>query len=176
MNVVTTPSTLRSGRTRVAMEGTPASRSVRIALGPTTLGLTRLPRKRFWSVRTWAEQRSRNGHLVYLIMVTWQMRSSLRSSRVIGVTAFGRSSLSFFPLLRGRPLFLLPRWRSCVFWIGALAFADERCHYGVLRSPTSILRNSPQWFVRRRSWRCATQPTCPFAETVYYSPVGHVTG
>src|SRR5215208_3030736 len=94
-------------------------------------------------------------------MVTWQMRSSLPSSRVIGITAFGRSSLSFFPLLRGRPLFLLPRWRSCVFWIGALAFADERCHYGVLRSPTSILRNSPQWFVRWRSWRCGHPADVP---------------
>jgi len=36
-------------------------------------------------------------------MVTWQRRSSLRSLRVIGITALGRSSLFSFPLLPGRP-------------------------------------------------------------------------
>ena len=40
-------------------------------------------------------------------MVTWQRRGSLGSLRVMGITAFGRSSLFSFTLLPGRPLFLL---------------------------------------------------------------------
>src|SRR5215216_1129042 len=36
-------------------------------------------------------------------MVSWQRRSSVRSRRVISVTALGRSSLSFFSLFSGPP-------------------------------------------------------------------------
>src|ERR687898_763014 len=43
-------------------------------------------------------------------MATWQRRSTLGSLRVIRVTAFGRSSLSSFPLYRAA--------RSCCFLAG----------------------------------------------------------
>ena len=54
-------------------------------------------------------------------MATWQMRCSLGSGRGIGVTALGRSSLSPFHFLPGRPLFfLLPRRWSWAVWTGAM--------------------------------------------------------
>src|SRR5215217_1790860 len=45
-------------------------------------------------------------------MVGWQRRIPLGGRRVIRNTAFGRSSFSFFPLLPGRPFFLLAHRRS----------------------------------------------------------------
>src|SRR5215210_806251 len=53
-------------------------------------------------------------------MVSWQRRSSLGRRRVVGVTALGRSSLFSFPLLAGRPLFLLVRRRSWAVRTGAM--------------------------------------------------------
>src|SRR5829696_7182885 len=47
-----------------------------------------------------------------LIRVSSFPRCSIGSRRVMSVTALGRSSLSSFPLLAGRPLLLLPRRRA----------------------------------------------------------------
>src|SRR5215208_7104718 len=70
-------------------------------------------------------------------MGTWQRRSSLGSRRVKSATALGRSSLSFFPLLPGRPLFLLPRWRSWPYRGGAmLTFAMRSGNHNGSSSPT----------------------------------------
>jgi hypothetical protein len=55
-------------------------------------------------------------------MVTWQRLSYLCSRRVIGITALGRYSLILSPFT-GPPLLLLPRWRSCAFWTGAMGFS-----------------------------------------------------
>jgi hypothetical protein len=68
-----------------------------------------------WALWGWgSEGRSRNGHLVYPIMATWQMQSPVCGRSVMGVTAFGRSSLSSFSLFTGPPLSLLGRRRSWV--------------------------------------------------------------
>src|SRR5215208_6627832 len=65
------------------------------------------------------------------------MRCSLGNRRVIGVTALGRSSLYSFPLLAGRPLLLLPRWRSWPYRGGAiLTFAMRSGNHNGSSSPT----------------------------------------
>jgi hypothetical protein len=75
-------------------------------------------------------------------MVTWQRRCSLRSRRIMSVTALGRSSLSFFPLITGPPLLLLPRRRSWPYRGGAMlnfaltAFCELRIRH--------VLRSSPR--------------------------------
>src|SRR5215203_739676 len=66
-------------------------------------------------------------------MVTWQRRSSLRNSRVMGITALGRSSLFLLSLLPGRPLC------SCSL-AGALLGRLER-GYAELRT-NGVLRSS----------------------------------
>src|ERR671920_1997663 len=60
-------------------------------------------------------------------MVGWQRRIPLGGRRVISITALGRSPLFSFPLLPGRPYFLLAHRRS---W----ATCAELRHDGVLRS------------------------------------------
>src|SRR5215203_2519522 len=76
-------------------------------------------------------------------MVTWQRRISVGSRRLISVTALGRSSLSSFPFLPGRPLFLLAGQRSWFIRIGAIPnfalteFSEVRSMGGsTLGSPT----------------------------------------
>src|SRR5215208_4941407 len=64
-------------------------------------------------------------------MVTWQRRSSLRSRRIMSVTALGRSSLSFFPLITGPPSLLASS--PAVLALSGWGYAELRI-YGVLRS------------------------------------------
>jgi hypothetical protein len=77
-------------------------------------------------------------------MVTWQRRSSLRNSRVMGITALGRSSLFLLSLFPGRPLFLLA---------GALLGCLGR-GYAELRL-NGVLRSSSFWKVKQgaKAWR-----------------------
>ena len=86
--------------------------------------------------RSGTKRRSRNGHLAEVDMVTWQRRGSLRSLRVMGITALGRSSL-FSPL----PFYRAAR-SPC--WLAGGPGRLERGYAELLRTPFGrSSRNNP---------------------------------
>ena len=77
---------------------TPRPSSVRCSVAYQGVATRNAPTTReILAHRSGTKRRSRNGHLAEVDMVTWQRRGSLCSLRVMGITAFGRSSL-FSPL------------------------------------------------------------------------------